>query len=106
VQAWLPYLAAAVIAIGKLGPYVPKLTGFGVPAPWVFEVGTVVSYAGAVGALLSNPPLWLKQAIPWLFPVTPEMHAAALTRIVAPSGSTSVTLNDLRTRPTDPPPKG
>lgn len=78
----LPTLTTGAILIGGAGPYVPELLSVGVSPHWVHVLGVVVAGIGALGAKLENPPLWVKTGIPWLYPVTPAMHEAALARLV------------------------
>jgi hypothetical protein len=104
----LPYVSAAAIAIGALGPYVPELAGFGVSPQWVQIAGKIVAVAGAIGAWLSNPPPIVKRLLPWLFPVTPAMHLAAMAteRMVYPDEPTVKVMPPLKPSeiPTIPPP--
>jgi hypothetical protein len=65
----LPFIAALLLAVGG-SALVADVTGLGLSAPWVHVVALVVSGAGALGALLSNPPPLVKTLVPWLFPVT------------------------------------
>jgi hypothetical protein len=110
VETWcalnLFHIGAILAAIGGFGPRIPALIGLGVPANWVFQIGTVVGLCGALGAAISNPPLWAKLLFPHLYPVTPAMHEAALDRIVLPPNrSDNAKPSTVPTLPPPPPPR-
>jgi hypothetical protein len=79
----LPTITTIAILVGGAGPYVPELLSVGVSPHWVHVLGVLVAGIGALGAKLENPPLWVKTGVPWLYPVTPAMHDAALARLVS-----------------------
>lgn len=87
IETWfalnLFHIGASLAAIGALGPEVPKLLGF-LPPIRVIQIAHVVALCGAAGAAIANPNLWIKLALPRLYPVTPAMHDAALDRLVLP----------------------
>lgn len=88
IRLWLatslPVITTALVAIGGLGPYVPEIAEIGVSPHWVHVAGVIVAGIGALGFKLENPPLAVKQFLPWLYPVTPESLAAARERLVSP----------------------